>query len=217
MAKPVTRTPLPANAERQLDAMVDRFLPAVAKVARRAIAKMRRLAPGAVELVYDNYNALAIGFAPGERPSEGIFSVALYPPHASLFFLQGAKLPDPTKRLKGRGNVVRHIVLDTADELDAPDVRRLIRLALQRAKVPLPAGQKRKMIIKAISEKQRPRRPKGTGRPAALGEIRHGARRRPVSRFRRSVPSGDIRHEAQTPSPDILDRRRCLRCGLRKL
>jgi len=148
-------------AEQQFDAMVDRFLPSVAKVARRAIAKLRKLAPGAVELVYDNYNSLAIGFAPGERSSEGIFSVALYPPHASLFFLQGAKLPDPTERLKGSGNVVRHMVLETADEIDAPDVRRLIRLALERAKVPLPRGQKRRMIIKAIAQRQRPRRPKG--------------------------------------------------------
>jgi hypothetical protein len=160
MARSVKRVSSPSTAERQLDAMIDRFLPAVAKVARRAIVKVRQLAPGAVELVYDNYNALAIGFAPGERSSEGIFSVALYPPHASLFFLQGAKLPDPTKRLKGRGNVVRHIVLETGDEPDAPDVRRLIDLALARAKVRLPGGQKRKMIIKAISQKQRPRRPK---------------------------------------------------------
>lgn len=91
MAKPVKRLSSPSTAERQPDAMVDRSIPAVAKAARRAIAKMRQLAPGAVELVYDNYNALAIGFAPGERSSEGIFSIAPYPPHVSLFFLQGAK------------------------------------------------------------------------------------------------------------------------------
>lgn len=154
-----TMAPKP-TPEEQFDAMVDRFLPAVAKVARRAIAKMRKHAAGAVELVYDNYNALAIGFAPGERAGEGIFSVALYPPHASLFFLQGAKLPDPTKRLRGAGNVVRHIVLESADVIDEPDVQRLIRAALASAKVPLPKGQKRRMVIKSVAAKQRPRRPK---------------------------------------------------------
>ena len=44
-------------------------------------------------LLYDNYNALAIGFAPGERSSEGIFSIALFPPHASLFFSRAPNWP----------------------------------------------------------------------------------------------------------------------------
>ena len=122
---------------------------------------MRKLAPGALELVYDNYNALAIGFSPTERAGDGIFSIALFPPHASLFFLQGAKLPDPTKRLRGSGNVVRHIVLEDIAIFEEPDIRRLIDIALARAKVPLDAKQKRRLIIKSIAAKQRPRRPKG--------------------------------------------------------
>jgi hypothetical protein len=144
-----------------LDVLIDRFLPEVAKVARGALARMRKLAPGALELVYDNYNALAIGFSPTERSSDGIFSIALFPPHASLFFLQGAKLPDPTKRLRGSGNVVRHIVLEDLSVFDEPAVQTLIDLALARAKVPLDGKQRRKLIIKSISAKQRPRRPKG--------------------------------------------------------
>jgi hypothetical protein len=40
-----------------------------------ALAKMRARLPGAVELVYDNYNALAIGFGPTERTSEAVFSI----------------------------------------------------------------------------------------------------------------------------------------------
>jgi hypothetical protein len=145
----------------QLDAFIDRFTPEVAKLARRALVKMRKLTPGSLELVYDNYNALAIGFCPTERAGDGIFSIALFPPHASLFFLQGAKLPDPTKRLRGSGNVVRHIVLEDIAIFEEPDVRRLIDVALARAKVPLDAKQKRRLIIKSIAAKQRPRRPKG--------------------------------------------------------
>jgi hypothetical protein len=143
----------------QLDAMIDRFTPEVARVARRALAKMRKLTRGSIELVYDNYNALAIGFAPGERTSEAIFSIALFPRHPSLFFLQGAKLPDPAKRLRGSGNVVRHIVLESADVIDELAVRKLIDVALERARVPLDPKQRRRLIIKSISAKQRPRRP----------------------------------------------------------
>jgi len=58
-------------------------------------------------MVYDNYNALVIGFGPTERPSEAILSIVLYPRDVSLGFLQGAKLADPKKLLQGRGNQVQ--------------------------------------------------------------------------------------------------------------
>jgi hypothetical protein len=153
--------PKEKSPKEQLDAFIDRFTPDVAKMARKAIAKMRKLTPGSLELVYDNYNALAIGFSPTERAGDGIFSIALFPPHVSLFFLQGAELPDPTRRLRGRGNVVRHIVLEDMAIFDEPDVRTLILLALARSKVALDPNQKRRLIIKSISAKQRPRRPNG--------------------------------------------------------
>ena len=144
----------------QLDVFIDRFTPEVAKTARGAIAKMRKLTPGSLELVYDNYNALAIGFSPTDRAGDGIFSIALFPPHVSLFFLRGATLPDPTKRLRGSGNVVRHIVLEDLSLFDEGDVRTLILLALARSDVPLDPKQKRRILIKSVSAKQRPRRPK---------------------------------------------------------
>jgi hypothetical protein len=146
--------------QEQLAEFIDRFTPAVAALARRALVKMRKLTPGALELVYDNYNALAIGFSPTERAGDGIFSIAIFPGHPSLFFLQGAKLPDPTKRLRGSGNVVRHIVIEDVAMFEEPAVRRLIEVALAKAKVPLDAKQRRRLIIKSISAKQRPRRPK---------------------------------------------------------
>ena len=83
--------------EIQLDAFLDKYTPPVATLARACLAKMRARLPGAVQLVYDNYNALAIGFGPSERASEAIFSIALYPRWVTLFFLQGAALPDPRR------------------------------------------------------------------------------------------------------------------------
>ncbi len=95
--------------EKQLDEFIARFTPEVAHCARAALAKVRKLCPGATELVYDNYNALAIGFAPCERSSEAIFSIALYPRWVNFFFLQGRWLPDPDRLLQGKGSTVRHI------------------------------------------------------------------------------------------------------------
>jgi hypothetical protein len=163
---PNSTAPSQPDAQRQLDSFLAKYDPQVAAFARRAMAKMRKFVPGAVEMVYDNYNWLVIGFSPTERPSEAIFSLVMPAGRVTLCFLQGAALPDPDKRLQGSGNVVRNIRLYEAGEpdakvLDDPQVLSLINLALNRAKVPMPSGARRKLIIKSISAKQRPRRPAG--------------------------------------------------------
>jgi len=152
-----------ADAQTQLDSFLAKYSPKIEAFARRTLAKMRKLVPGAIEMVYDNFNWLVIGFGPSERPSEAIFSIVLPPNAVTLCFLQGAGLPDPAGLLHGSGNVVRNIRLYTSrvkDEkvLDNPEVLSLINVALNRAKVPMPAGARRKLIIRAVSAKQRLRR-----------------------------------------------------------
>src|SRR5436190_20784030 len=105
---------------RQLDTFLARYDPEVAAVARAARAELRKRLKGAFELVYDNYNALVIAFGSSERASEVICSIALYPRYVTLFFLQGAELPDPAGRLQGAGSVVRGLRLESAATLDEP-------------------------------------------------------------------------------------------------
>jgi hypothetical protein len=146
-------------AEEQLSTFIGRFNPDVARAARAARAKIRRLLPGALELVYDNYNALAIGFSPTDRASDVILSIALYPRWVSLFFMRGAHLADPEGLLRGSGNRVRHVVLERAELLDGAGLRRLVRTAVQTHPKAIAAGSRRRTIIKSVSAKQRPRRP----------------------------------------------------------
>jgi hypothetical protein len=158
MAKtaPKTRAESP---KAQLEGFVGKYSPPLAKQIRVILAKMRKRLPGALELVYDNYNALAIGFSPTDRTGDVVFSIACYPRWASLFFFVGATLDDPHKLLKGSGSRVRHIVLQTAGILDDPDVKTLMAQALKKAKVPFDSKQRNRIVIKSISKKQRPRRP----------------------------------------------------------
>jgi hypothetical protein len=146
------------SPEKELDGFIAKYSPEIGVLARAVLAKMRARLPGALELVYDNYNALAIGFSPTERASDAIFSIALWPRWVSLFFLQGAGLPDPNRLLRGSGKVARHIVLEDADDLDKPAVQELISLALDRARVPLDGTDDSRLVIKSVSAKQRPRR-----------------------------------------------------------
>jgi hypothetical protein len=145
--------------ERQLASFIGKYSPGVSAVAKGALIKMRKRLPGAVELVYDNYNALAIAFGSSEKLADVVFSIALYPRWVSLFFKEGATLADPERVLKGTGKAMRHIVLEGAATLDRPAVRRLMAEARASASTPIDPKGKRRIIIKAISANQRPRRP----------------------------------------------------------
>ncbi len=147
------------SPEDQLASFLAKFTPEVAALAKSIRAAMRKRYPFALELVYDNYNALAIGYCPTERPSEGIFSIAVFPQWVSLFFLQAGGLSDPDRILKGSGNVARHIRLPSAKTLSEPAVAALMAEATQKAKVPFDLDNKHRLIIRSVAAKQRSRRP----------------------------------------------------------
>jgi hypothetical protein len=149
-----TRSP-----EQQLSRFIVKFTPEIAKRIRGARKKMRERLPQAVELVYDNYNFFVIGYGPSEMVSEAVFSLAAHARGVNLCFLQGAGLPDPAGLLRGSGQVVRNIRLETAATLDRADVRALITAALDRAKAPINPDGAHRLIIKSVSARQRPRRP----------------------------------------------------------
>ena len=150
----------PPTPEKQLAGFIAKFTPEMAARIRAARTKMRKRIPQAYELVYDNYNFFVIGYGPNERAGDAVFSLAAQAKGLSLCFLQGAGLPDPSRLLRGSGNVVRNIRLETAETLDRREVSALIAAALERAKTPIPARGAHRLIIKSVSAKQRPRRAK---------------------------------------------------------
>jgi hypothetical protein len=148
-----------ADAEDQLDGFLRKYDPEVEAVARDALVRMRTRIPGAAVLVYDNYNALALAFAPTEKSVDAPLSIALYPRWVSLFFRHGAGLPDPHGLLEGSGSQFRHIRLPSAELLADPRVDALIAAALAGSNPAFDANQPDRLIIKSVSDKQRPRRP----------------------------------------------------------
>ena len=151
-----------ASPEEQLETFIAKFTPEIAALVRACLEKMRTRLPGAFELVYDNYNALAVGFGPTERTSEAVFSIAVFPRWVSLFFLRGAKLPDPNHLLKGSGKTARHLVLYGPETLDQLAVQTLMGHALKRANPPFDPTRPNRVLIKSVSVKQRPRRPRSS-------------------------------------------------------
>jgi hypothetical protein len=151
------------SPQSQLDGFLEKYTREVATAARDCLKTMRARLPGATQLVYDTYNALAIGFGPSEKASDAIFSIVLYPRYVTLFFLQGVHLPDPKRLLQGNGKVVRHIKLESPADLDKPAIREMMGAALTSAKRAIDSTAPGGLIIKSISAKQRSRRPSRSG------------------------------------------------------
>lgn len=148
----------PADANRQLRDFIARFTPERQKLIRALRRKLRKRLPTAHELVYDNYNFLVIGYSATERASGAIISLAAGASGVNLFFLWGARLPDPGQMLLGAGKQVRFIRTDTASVLEQTAVKALLTAAIERANTPLNARGKGKLLVKSIASKQRPRR-----------------------------------------------------------
>jgi hypothetical protein len=148
----------PAAAEKQLNGFIGKF-ESKTQVLIRAVRKaLQKRLPAANELVYDNYNFFVIGYSPTERPSDSILSIAAAANGLGLCFIHGANLPDPHKILLGSGKQTRFLRIGSAEVLARPEVEALIMAAVAKSKAPLAPDGKRKLIIRSVAVKQRPRR-----------------------------------------------------------
>jgi hypothetical protein len=123
-----------------------------------------RMYPGANELIYDNYNAVAIGWSPTDRVSDTFCSIAIGRSSHNVHFgfYWGSRISDPEKMLLGQGNQYRYILVRDKKEFPKEYIRRLVKDAhaysLSRMK---PGGSplKGKTITKSISPvKRKPRK-----------------------------------------------------------
>jgi hypothetical protein len=149
---------MPKTPEQQLEDFVAKFEPFMGKLIRECRSVMRKRFPTANELVYDNYNFFVIGYCTTERPSDCVVSLAANSKGLGLSFYHGATLPDPHHILQGSGNQNRFVRLDGVATLARTEVRELLDAAEAQADPRFVTKGSGKLIIRSISEKQRPRR-----------------------------------------------------------
>ena len=133
---------------KDLDRIIAKQPPEMAKLTKQVLAKLRPRFPGAVELVYDKRRGMVVGFCPDERASNVINSIGVYSKWINLYFFEGDTLPDPDGLLQGSGHTVRNIRIVSAADLDRPAVKALMAEALKRADPPLNPKNKRRVIIR---------------------------------------------------------------------
>ncbi|MGN6639238.1 MAG: hypothetical protein ACTHJ8_10040 [Mucilaginibacter sp.] len=118
------------------------------------------LYPETNELIYDNYNAVAVGWSPTDKAGDVFCSIAVYSNHVNFGFNKGSDLEDPGKMLVGDGSQYRYITIK--DRHDFPEwyVKELLTEAYQNSissMKPAKNAVKGETIVKSISPvKRRP-------------------------------------------------------------
>jgi hypothetical protein len=104
--------------------------------------------PDCNELIYDNYNAVAIGYSTTDRQKELYCHIAVYTKYVNFGFNKGTQLDDPKGLLKGTGNSIRHITVDNFAEFPEKYVREVLD---QAYKLAIDSLENKEQKIKGLS------------------------------------------------------------------
>ena len=120
-----------------------------------------KLYPNANELIYDNYNAVAIGWSPTDRVGDTFCSIAIGRSSHNVHFgfYWGSKIEDPAGMLLGEGNQYRYILVHKKSEFPEPYIKKLMKEAYAYSVVKMKVKEqvlKGATITKSISPSKRP-------------------------------------------------------------
>ncbi len=149
-----------AAAKRDFARFLSEFDRPIQALAKAALAQLRKVTPGAMEFVYDNFYALVIGFGADERASDAVLSLVIFPKKVSVCFIHGAKLPDPDHVLSGSGKQTRFVRVEDGKTLTRPAVKSALVRAVAASRRPFDRKAKRKIEVRAALKRKFPRRPK---------------------------------------------------------
>lgn len=103
--------------------------------------------PNANELIYDNYNAVAVGWSPTDRVGHTFCSIAAFNnKYVHFGFYWGSQIADPEKMLLGKGNQYRYIIVNNKDDFPKTYIKKLLKEAYANS---LAKVQDKNQIIKA--------------------------------------------------------------------
>lgn len=117
--------------------------------------------PTANELIYDNYNAVVVGWSVTERQSHTFCSIAIGRSNHNLHFgfYWGSEIKDPKGILLGEGNQYRYILVNDVDTFPKTYVKKLVKEAFANSVMKVKNQKEMRegfTVVKSVSEKKRP-------------------------------------------------------------
>lgn len=114
--------------------------------------------PDTNELIWDNYNAVAIAYSKSEKLKDAICHIAVYAKHVNFGFNRGAELSKRGLKLEGKGKLIRHIKVETLETFPRQEVKKMIYEAVGISESLneelITKNKKPKSIVMSISKKK---------------------------------------------------------------
>lgn len=151
----------------QLLKFIKPYNPEIQELALELRNFITHLVPQANELIWDNYNAVALAYSKSEKLKDAFCHIALYSKHVNFGFNRGAELANSSLKLNGKGKLIRHISVTDLNSFPEKEIAGMILEAVaisQRLNNELNHENKNpKSIIMSISKKKvRPNNKKST-------------------------------------------------------
>ena len=116
------------------------------------------LIPEANELIWDNYNAVAMAYSKSEELKDAFCHIAVYSKHVNFGFNRGTELRTSSIRLEGTGKLIRHLKVKNRKDFPKAEITKMLWEALgiseQRNPELLEKTSQGESIVKSISEKK---------------------------------------------------------------
>jgi len=116
------------------------------------------LIPDANELIWDNYNAVAIAYSKSEILKDAFCHIAVYSKHVNFGFNRGTELSKQPIPLNGNGKLIRHLKVTDINTFPKKEIEQMIWEAVgiseSRNSKLLHKKSKSKSIVMSISEKK---------------------------------------------------------------
>ena len=116
------------------------------------------LVPEANELIWDNYNAVAMAYSKSEKLKDAFCHIAVYSQHINFGFNRGAELTKGNVKLNGKGKLIRHISVKDFQSFPKKELKNMIWEAVgisEKLNITLIENNTRpKSIVMSISEKK---------------------------------------------------------------
>ena len=83
--------------------------------------------PSTNELIWDNYNAVAIAYAKSDQLKDAFCHLAIYAKHINFGFNRGSELLQANLKLEGTGKLIRHLKVKTMVDFPRKDILNLFK------------------------------------------------------------------------------------------
>ena len=115
--------------------------------------------PTCNELIWDNYNAVAIAYSKSDKLKDAFCHIAVYSKYVNFGFNRGAELTKSQVKLSGKGKLIRHINVSNFESFPKNEIKQLLSEAIGLSETINPelinSKIQSKSIVMSISEKKK--------------------------------------------------------------